>query len=551
MSQPGKSKASAQDKKSKSPQKGRKGQKSSKNEDKNPKESSQKYTIFNEKVLEQHEHFKKFIKKDPKVNTRFVCIACKDSGKGNFSGYYDNLATHIGSETHVESLQDEEEKNEITDVIIAYHKFRSSKNKKTYKVLQSTMREMRLDFIAFLLKNELPFTLAPVLVEFIKQAVEKYSPDALNLLTLSNVYANQIAREVISPFLKESIFKDLEQNYFALSFDESSDKFGPSYLCTHVRYIKNEEIHNKLLSLNEISESASGEYLYKMLFQEIFVGDKKEYLTKNLVGVCTDRGANMLSLKDKGLANRLKADYKHIITAFCHCFNLVSKNCLDHFPQDILNFLSDICSHFSRSNLRKIQLRECQKTMTESSVIKEVLKYTKDRWSSLLRTTERIKILWFSLEVYFEKYKDPDISPKFNAETHIYISLLCCLLRKINAHIQYFEKDTHNYSTIMPKLKETFIMCCRFAIKEKSFGSDPSFDAQFKILKGLPFHNRVRLKPHLKNDKEFKEHFMEKYEEFKIFSQIMPKRFMEKLFTTAKNFMTELVCQMRERIPLD
>ena len=197
------------------------------------------------------------------------------------------------------------------------------------------------------------------MVDFVKQAVEKYSPDALNLLTLSNVYANQIAREVISPFLKESIFKDLEQNYFALSFDESSDKFGPSYLCTHVRYIKNEELHNKLLSLNEISESASGEYLYKMLFQEIFVGDKKEYLAKNLVGVCTDRGANMLSLKDKGLANRLKADYKHIITAhdFCHCFNLISKSCLDHFPQDILNFLSDICSHFSRSSLRKIQFR--------------------------------------------------------------------------------------------------------------------------------------------------------------------------------------------------
>ena len=180
-----------------------------------------------------------------------------------------------------------------------------------------------------------------------------------------------------------------------------------------------------------------------------------------------------------------------------------------------------------------------------------MLKYTKDRWSSLLRTTERIKTLWFSLEVYFEKYKDPDISPKFNAETQIYISLLCCLLRKINAHIQYFEKDTHNYSTIMPKLKETFIMCCRFAIKEKSFGADPSFDIQFKTLKGLPFYNRVKLKPHLKTDKEFKEYFMEKYEEFRNFSQIMPKKVMEKLFTTAKNFMTELVCQMRERIPFD
>jgi len=545
------SKSSSQDKVSISPQKGKKNK--NKSEGSKPKETNSNYTIFNATILEQHDHFKKYITKDPKVNTRFICASCKSYAKGSFSGYYDNLATHIGSENHYDSLEDQGEKDEIIDAVIAFNNFRSRKNKRNYKVLQVTMRDMRFDFTSFLLQNELSFTLAPVLVEFVKNSIEKYSKEALSSLSLSNVYANQIAKEVISPFLKEGIFKDLENTYFALSFDESSDKLGPSYLCTHVRYIKDDEVQNKLLSLNEIKQSATGEYLYNMVLEEIFCGEKRNYLAKNLVGVCTDRGANMLSSKEKGLANRFKAQYKHIITAydFSHCFNLIAKNCLKHFPQAVLDFIQDICSHFSHSQLRKIQFRECQLNVVEPPDLREVLRYTKTRWTSLLRSTERIKKLWFSLENYYEKYPDKDISPLFKTETQVYISLLCCLLKKINAHIQFFEKDSHSYSMIMPKLKETFIMCCRFIIKEKSFGSDPSFDAQFLALKSLPFDNQVKLKNHLKSDREFKDYFTDKYEEFRNSSGILSRQFMQKLFSTAKSFMTEFVCQMRLRLPFN
>jgi len=219
------------------------------------------------------------------------------------------------------------------------------------KVGKHTIEEIRIEITAFLLQHTLPFSLAPELVTLFQNLIG-YGEKAIQQLSLSSTTATQITKNVISKSYQEEIFKDLKNNLFALSFDESSDQYGPAYLCTHARYIKNGTFENKLLSLIEISENPTGENLYKLCFKELFSGQKEEYLRKNLVGVCTDRGSNMLSKKDKGLTNRIQEQYNQVFAAndYSHIFNSICKHSLKKFAQEPINLVKEICNHFSRSS---------------------------------------------------------------------------------------------------------------------------------------------------------------------------------------------------------
>ena len=100
------------------------------------------------------------------------------------------------------------------------------------------------------------------LVNFNKYIIQKYgSNNTLEGTPISNVKAAQISRECISKSFKESIFEDLKKYPFALIFDESSDIFDLPFLCTHVRYVKDGKIINRLLSLEQINEDATEQSL--------------------------------------------------------------------------------------------------------------------------------------------------------------------------------------------------------------------------------------------------------------------------------------------------
>jgi len=122
--------------------------------------------------------------------------------------------------------------------------------------------------------------------------------------------ATQISKESICKKNKDQIYQDLKSHYFGLMFDESSDQFGPALLCTHVRYIKDSEFQIKLLSVNEIGAEATGEALEKIAMEEIFPKEKELLIKENLIGICSDKGPNMLSSKEKSLTNRLVKNFK-------------------------------------------------------------------------------------------------------------------------------------------------------------------------------------------------------------------------------------------------
>ena len=84
-------------------------------------------------------------------------------------------------------------------------------------------------------------------------------------------------KECISKSFKEEIFADMSQVPLSLSFDESASKAGPTYLCTYVRYLKDGDFSDKLLSLNEIREGSTSLDLYNIIMTEVFMKKRRLY----------------------------------------------------------------------------------------------------------------------------------------------------------------------------------------------------------------------------------------------------------------------------------
>ena len=50
-------------------------------------------------------------------------------------------------------------------------------------------------------------------------------------------------------------------------------------------------------------------------------------------------------------------------------------------------------------------------------------------------------------------------------KNHLYLDLLCALLKRINAHLLFFQRDDHDYSGIMPKVREILCLTAEIVIK--------------------------------------------------------------------------------------
>ena len=90
---------------------------------------------------------------------------------------------------------------------------------------------MRADITSFLTKKELPISFASDLITFIQTMTQKYKMEELLKLTMTST---QIPNQMVQ-YYKDKLFYDLKLSPFALSFDESTDIYGPCYLCKNVR----------------------------------------------------------------------------------------------------------------------------------------------------------------------------------------------------------------------------------------------------------------------------------------------------------------------------
>jgi len=298
---------------------------------------------FPEAIWDVDPYFKeKILKVGP---SRWSCKDCTDNkviAKWS-SGWSENLIGHFGSTHHKNSCTIDTTKLEN---LVNYYI-----NQKHGNVIgiqnmvdKDAEKLIRFEYTKFFIEEGIPFVKVDSVVKFFKSLLAQFRISDLQKTTLSNVTAMKITKCCIADVIKEAILEDMCRSPYSLAIDSSADFYGDAYLAITVKYIKENEILTKTLSILPIGSSKTGEAMYKQIKEAIFTGPQKAQLERNFLGLCTDGETSMVSMftsykkpaqpqdKEKfyqgsGLATRLLNDYRHalVVHDFSHLLNLVAK----------------------------------------------------------------------------------------------------------------------------------------------------------------------------------------------------------------------------------
>jgi len=242
---------------------------------------------------------------------------------------------------------------------------------------QLSLINYQFEITGFLMRNSLPFKLAPNLNRLIKQIVSIHSLTDLKNSSITREKASEIAGDIIGPTIKNKLLADLKKSLYSISIDEAIIQ-KTEYLAINARYLENDEsiqTVTKLIALVDLGKSCTGETLYNAIANLLFTGDGSEERKQNLIGISCDGASKMISTGDKSVTSRLKKEIPHLIGIhdICHALNLVLDRCLDSFPVDYRKIIETISKTFSHSSQRNDILRECilevKKTEAEIEIL--------------------------------------------------------------------------------------------------------------------------------------------------------------------------------------
>jgi len=269
----------------------------------------------------------------------------------------------------------------------------------------------------FLLSSNLPYSLVSRLAIFIKKLVMFFSFRELIDFNIGEGDVRRI-KLTIRKFIKTQNFAYITNTPYSLSIDAGTAANNREYLGIYARFLGTHSLQKntlkvekpetmiKMLGIVELSGDATGGALFEKIEHFLFTGEGASARRSLLMGICSDKGSNMISTKDKSLTSRLAnaPNMKHlvIIHDISHALNLVLKECLKKFPAPYVQFVTDISSTFAKSPHKSAKLKELITAISEKdSKVQAIKKYVKTRWSSFCDAACRIVQLWDPLNSFF------------------------------------------------------------------------------------------------------------------------------------------------------
>ena len=230
----------------------------------------------------------------------------------------------------------------------------------------------------------------------------------LSGLKLHRTKCTAIIKNVIAPFFREQIKKDIAGKRFSLLFDESTDITVKKHVVFSVRYFseQNKCIVDAFLGLYRVPH-ATAENLFALL---------QECLTwyginlQDCVGVGCD-GASTMVGEHNSLFSRIKAVNPNIVLnkCVCHSLALCVKYAFELLPSCIGFMLSFVPKWFANSDKRRTIYQTLFDTMNNNTEENEVVKRTPfmklsfTRWLVRGRVLKRILTSWNYLKQYFQE----------------------------------------------------------------------------------------------------------------------------------------------------
>ena len=330
--------------------------------------------VWNDSLLKLHPIMKDIIKQHPSLNENYICIICS-------SGQLKNMLSHFEeSKSHKKYMEQEgmlvinkEFVNAIKTGgnVLVSKTFSNSKiatedspnleNERAQHNIEQ--KELKMDISQFIVVQRFPYTLSAPLLNFVKKLLSKYSIGSLLDCSISRTTVSYIAKHCIGEVFKEDIYSELKCSPFSLSLDETSDKYGSSFLAICSKFLQKDnflEPQTKLLCILPMDEGKTGKMLYKAIKNKVLKNDAD--LEKSFVGIVSDQAASMIG-PYKGVAKRLKNDFPYIVATndLSHIYHLITKHSVKFYPSQTLQIIKDLSNHFAKSCQRRAKFRSVQK----------------------------------------------------------------------------------------------------------------------------------------------------------------------------------------------
>ena len=177
-------------------------------------------------------------------------------------------------------------------------------------------------------------------------------------LRLKRSKCSALIKNVLAPFFKEDLKKDIQDAPFSLLVDEATDISTTKFLGFAIRYFSESmcKIQSTYLGLSEITGADASSLVQAVHSVMQSWGLKGE----NMVGLGTD-GANVMKGEHHSLQSLLKQSIPHLvhINCICHSIDLIAKEAVTKaLPSNIDFLIRESYNWFAHSSQRQAAFKE-------------------------------------------------------------------------------------------------------------------------------------------------------------------------------------------------
>ncbi len=249
--------------------------------------------------------------------------------------------------------------------------------------------------LAFLAENSLPFSVAPDLLELVKEMSK--DKKALNQITMHRNSASYKTRFGIAKTMKEALFKDLQTEFFSLNLDESTNNSNQKVVSVLVNYMSNGSISTKHLS-SYCVDSVNSEAIFQCLVQ---IFEKNNIPWQNLMSVLLD-SCNVMRGKNAGLEVKIRSKCPHLLDIdgdSCHHVHNSTKQFCKPFGMHVESLITDIYNDLKWSpDLRAIFCEICSALKIKYTIPQAFISF---RWLSVYDAAQDLLRLLGALTVFY------------------------------------------------------------------------------------------------------------------------------------------------------
>lgn len=319
-----------------------------------------------------------------KTDTSATCVLCNTQLNVCMGGVKD-LRRHETTELHKKNARAVDRNSLMSSFVIQQN---------------NGVVDAELRFANFVTENNLPMKLA----DNFTKLVPAMFPDSVIAKNFKccRTKTSQLIEQVLCRSVKDDIISKMQQSFFTLLIDESTDKATLRQMVIMARIFGEHKVETHLFQVVAFEGAATGENLYNVV-DKAFEEDKIPW--ENCLSMSSD-GARAMVGEFNSVLSRVKQQQGDVwfLHCTCHVAHLTASHATDQLPDVFEQFARDVYTFFKTSGKRQCDFRKIQASLELDT--HKILRPCFTRWLAMLQCVDRLLEQWPALTLYFDETID-------------------------------------------------------------------------------------------------------------------------------------------------